>query len=373
LVRRQGDELVLRGDANGHDDSSPVSPLAVHGVGTLHIPVIGLPLVWARQGLPIPAFATGIGAIVVFCLALKPLAPTSTGTTARSGPARRGSRRRRRRRSVRAGASALAITTGVMTACGSADAGGAGATYSSPTSTAATVATNPYFGCGEAGAALGAARYYPLQDTTGSVAFNQGSEGTASDGSLEGNPLLGSSGVSCSDGGKSVTLDGTSQYLTTPQSVVADGVTVAGWFRLTAQQGGLLIGFGNAATGASTALNRAIYVTSAGVVVFWTSNGSYLWTDSSDPQVFDQKWHFIAETYSSSGVSVQLDGDDYASFPGFGAPAGATGYWRVGYDDISALPSAPSTGYLAAQIAHIGIYGRVLTKDELRALWATGA
>jgi hypothetical protein len=109
------------------------------------------------------------------------------------------------------------------------------------------------------------------------------------------------------------------------------------------------------------------------MVIFWASNGSNLYTDPSDPQVFDQKWHFIAETYSSSGVSVQIDGDDYASFPGFGVPGGVTGYWRVGYDDISALPGAPSSGYLAAQIAHISIYNRVLSRDELRALWATGA
>src|SRR3954452_21704286 len=38
--------LITRGDANHHDDSSPVRPAAVHGVGTLRIPLIGLPRVW---------------------------------------------------------------------------------------------------------------------------------------------------------------------------------------------------------------------------------------------------------------------------------------------------------------------------------------
>jgi signal peptidase I len=374
LVQRRGDELVLRGDANGHEDSSPVSLTAVHGVGTIRVPSVGLPLVWARQGHLMRVIVTGIGVTTLVCMAMRPLVPSSTATAdPRAERAARGSGGRRLRRSVQAGASGLMIAAGFMTAYGPGDGLGARAAYSAPTAAAAKVATNAYYRCGEAAAALGATRYYPLQNTTGSVIENHGSEGAAGDGTLVGDPLLDSSGASCSDGRKAVTLDGISQYLTTPQATLTDGITVAGWFRLTAQQGGLLIGFGDAATGASTALNRAIYVTSAGVVTFWASNGSYLYTDSSDPQVFDGQWHFIAETYSSSGVSVQLDGYDYASFPGYGVGPGATGYWRVGYDDLSALPNAPITQHAAAQVAHIGIYDRVLTNDELRQLWATGA
>ncbi len=42
-------ELVLRGDANDENDSSPVSLADVHGVAVLRIPYVGLPLVWARE------------------------------------------------------------------------------------------------------------------------------------------------------------------------------------------------------------------------------------------------------------------------------------------------------------------------------------
>lgn len=50
--------LVLRGDANEEADSAPVTADAVHGVGVLRVPWVGLPHVWLVQGRVAPVALT---------------------------------------------------------------------------------------------------------------------------------------------------------------------------------------------------------------------------------------------------------------------------------------------------------------------------
>src|SRR3712207_2565699 len=50
IVAVEAGGLRLRGDANPAADSSLVDPSAVHGIGTLRLPMIGLPAVWAGIG-----------------------------------------------------------------------------------------------------------------------------------------------------------------------------------------------------------------------------------------------------------------------------------------------------------------------------------
>jgi len=53
--------LRLKGDANAATDSSAVWPSAVHGVGYILVPKIGLPIVWIRTGEWVKlAAATGV-------------------------------------------------------------------------------------------------------------------------------------------------------------------------------------------------------------------------------------------------------------------------------------------------------------------------
>ena len=61
--------LVLHGDANADPDSTPVSADAVHGVGTLRVPWVGQPAVWAANGRYLPVVLTGLGLVVLLLLA----------------------------------------------------------------------------------------------------------------------------------------------------------------------------------------------------------------------------------------------------------------------------------------------------------------
>ncbi|WP_454084478.1 signal peptidase I [Georgenia sp. Marseille-Q6866] len=59
--------LLLRGDANDAPDTLPVTADAVHGVGVLRVPWVGLPYAWAAQGRYPPMVLTvlGVGACVL--------------------------------------------------------------------------------------------------------------------------------------------------------------------------------------------------------------------------------------------------------------------------------------------------------------------
>lgn len=59
--------LVLRGDANEAPDSTAVTEDAVHGVGILRVPWVGLPYAWAAQGrhLPVALTVLGLGACLL--------------------------------------------------------------------------------------------------------------------------------------------------------------------------------------------------------------------------------------------------------------------------------------------------------------------
>ena len=57
---------ATKGDANGRRDSDPVAPSAVHGVGTMLIPLVGLPSVWLGDGAY--AHLTALAAVTLLAL-----------------------------------------------------------------------------------------------------------------------------------------------------------------------------------------------------------------------------------------------------------------------------------------------------------------
>jgi len=70
FTRRLADgQLVTRGDANGHEDSTPIPQTSVIGVARLDIPRVGVPFMWWNQGQKGRAVATALGLLVAAFLA----------------------------------------------------------------------------------------------------------------------------------------------------------------------------------------------------------------------------------------------------------------------------------------------------------------
>jgi signal peptidase len=67
--------LVTRGDANPVEDNAPMPPGNLRGVARFTVPVVGVPVVRARAGDPVPA-----GAVVVIVVALAAVRRPRRGT-----------------------------------------------------------------------------------------------------------------------------------------------------------------------------------------------------------------------------------------------------------------------------------------------------
>lgn len=93
LVRIDGTgQVITRGDANGHDDSSSVPLMDLLGVGALRVPYLGLPPVWLGERNPVPVVLTAVALLAV----IGGSALFSPGRAVPAGPTGRGRRRGRR-------------------------------------------------------------------------------------------------------------------------------------------------------------------------------------------------------------------------------------------------------------------------------------
>ncbi len=130
-----------------------------------------------------------------------------------------------------------------------------------------------------------------------------------------------------------------------------------------------MIGFGNNnRSPLSSSYDKQIYMTNAGKLMFGVYTGSTQ-TISSSSAYNDGKWHQVVATQGSSGMQLYVDGSSVASGP-VTTNQSFTGYWRVGGDNLSSWPSAPSSNFFAGSIADVGIYnGTVLPATTVCSLY----
>jgi signal peptidase I len=370
LVEFEAGGLRLRGDANPAADNSLVDPSAVHGVGTVRLPMMGLPAVWADAGRTAPLVGTSVA--LVFLIGLGGLyrradAPPGSGS----------SRNSRQRRAVQKGTGVAVVLLAAVTLPGAA------ARFTGLTSSpSVTIPMALWWTCPDAslGTGANAARYYALQDVQSrrgtTTADNTGTAGAAADGTFSSSGVTyQAAGPACGGGfDRAVTFDGsrgamwTTQAVTNPQTF-----SVQAWFQTSTTVGGKLIGFGNGADGAaSTQYDRHVYMTNAGKLAFGVYNGTY-YTVTTPASYNDGRWHLVSATYSSStGMRLYVDGGLVVTGS---APSAEnfTGYWRIGYDVVhAAWPGAPQTGWFAGSMAHVGIFNSVLTAEQVAAQYDVG-
>ena len=175
------------------------------------------------------------------------------------------------------------------------------------------------------------------------------------------------------DRGGAYVLDGSTSYVTYPTvQTNPQSFSVETWFRTTTA-GGRLIGFGDSATGASTASDRQVYVNASGQLVFGVRPRN-VQTLTSAQVVTDGTWHHVAATFSTrTGLALYLDGKRIGSDPSVSSAQAYDGYWRLGHDSIgSGWPSAPATSFFSGQLRYAAVYGSVLTDDQVRVHFEAG-
>ncbi|WP_235425974.1 LamG domain-containing protein [Clavibacter michiganensis] len=225
-----------------------------------------------------------------------------------------------------------------------------------------------FFTCSSAFAAdrANALFAYPLNEASGSTTAVDAATGTYPGTYRGGMTSDTTSTRACPrDSGGAYVLDGTDFVTNSLQAQGPATFSTEVWFKTTVK-GGKLIGFGNSQTGSSSAYDRHTYISTTGQLAFGTYNGGYQ-TITSAANVADGAWHHVVATMSpGTGMTLYLDGARVAGNTGFTAPESNTGFWRIGYDNLSGWPNAGSN-YFVGSMRFAAVYKTALTAAQVKA------
>jgi hypothetical protein len=208
--------------------------------------------------------------------------------------------------------------------------------------------------------------YWPLDTGTGTAAYDVGPNGD--DATLMNAPTWVTGMV-----GQGIDLNGSNQYLSTATQLAAPSdFTLEFWFKSTSTTGGYLAGFGNAQTGASATLDRLVYLTDAGNVTFGVKPSAFE-TITSPASYNDGSWHHVGASLGSGGMKLFLDGVLVAVDNAVTTAANYSGYYRLGYDNLTGWPSAPTSNYVDASFDEARVIHRQLRDTEVLNDYTAGA
>lgn len=165
----------------------------------------------------------------------------------------------------------------------------------------------------------------------------------------------------------------TMRAYSTPIDSPPDEFTLEGWFRTTSLTGGKLIGRGNRNTSNSSRMDRQIYLTNTGQVVFGVKPDQSRQVVTSPGTYRDGAWHHVAASLSPAGMRLYVDGElvgqrnDVTT-----AEHLARGYWRLGGDSLNNWPSAPLTTAFNGDLDEFAVYKRALPASEIALHHAAG-
>ncbi len=196
---------------------------------------------------------------------------------------------------------------------------------------------------------------------------NANDEAGTNNGTLQNNPTLNPDRFAIAN--RAYVYNGSTQYVSTTYSYAnPTNFTVSIWFKTATTSGGKLIGFGNAQTGSSASYDRHIYMNNAGQLYFGVYTGAVV-TIYSPLTYNDNKWHLVTATLSgTSGMVLYIDGAQVASNANTIAQS-YTGYWRIGYDNINAWPSQPSSFYFNGMLDDALVYHTALNSTQVATLY----
>lgn len=172
--------------------------------------------------------------------------------------------------------------------------------------------------------------------------------------------------------GQALSLDGTSGYVSTSASSSnPNPFTLELWFKTTTSSGGLIMGFGNTTTGASATNDRNLYMTNGGQLIFGVNPGTNK-TISSASSYNNGSWHHVVASLGPAGMVLLVDGARIAT-DGTTTTAGSySGYWRLGFQNLTGWASAPTSNFFNGVLDEVHIYSRQLSDEEAAGDYTSG-
>lgn len=363
------DGLTLKGDANEHADSSPVSTGDVRGVGVLRVPWVGAPGLWLAGHDWAPL--AGLVAVALASAAL-----TRADRSVRRGlPCRHCGRPRwqvgqhdldaddesgvARTAAAAVTVLALAVTTTLSPS---------GAAFSGTTDGAARAATSVFpdcFASQRLDAPVLAWDFGEPRGTSVRDVSDHGQVGTMisgprrNDGPCGDNPSM-NFGVTDARVQSAVRR-------TAPQTF-----SVEVWFRTERAQG-RLIGFSSETSEASPFKDRHLFVDASGKLRFGVQGDKgWRFADVSTTTVTDGAWHHAVGSFTSGSLDLYLDGvlqqhrDDAKALQSY------AGSWRVGRESLDGWTGQPASFTFVGDLDTARVYDTALDAAAVREHFAAG-
>ncbi len=206
--------------------------------------------------------------------------------------------------------------------------------------------------------------YWPLDEPSGTTAYDwKGGYDLKTDAGVTRNVA----GAMAGDTRPGSRFSGTtSGYASTSaQEAAPSSFSVEAWVKTSSLAGGKIIGFGNAATGNSSTVDRHVYMDNLGRIWFGVRSGSAKTINTTTPYN-NGKWHHVVATLGSGGMALYVDGARVAQRTDVTSATQAfQGYWRVGGDSLSGWTGKPTSNYLAADIDEVAVYASALSASAV--------
>ncbi len=192
--------------------------------------------------------------------------------------------------------------------------------------------------------------------------------GNNNQGTLQNSPALTTDRFGNSN--QAYSFNGSTQYISTSAQYVSPAnFTISIWFKTTTTSGGKLIGFSALQTGQSSQYDRHIYMSNSGQIYFGVYPGA-IKSINSTLSYNDNNWHLATATLSSvSGMTLYVDNVQVAADATTTTAEGTTGYWRLGYDNLSGWTNLPTSNYFNGVLDEALIYHRALSGAEVTTLY----
>lgn len=367
----QDGALRLRGDANAEADRTPVAPTAVHGVGVLRFPGIGLPTVWIRSGAGTSVALTSAVAAVLVVLARADRDIVAGRPCRRCGTPRWDLHTRaltpvgavRPTSTSLPVVAALAATTIVLTTMASAG-------FSGTTKSASSLRSQT-FGCFH-DPAPGAVLAWDFADKGDRLVTD--SSGAGADGQFigDGTRTIGS----CADNPHAAfgTTGSAETWAVTDTAVSApNAFTAEVWFRTSDTDGGRVFGFGSDRSAASTYRDRHLYLDAGGRLRFGVegSGNQFKFTVGSSAVVTDGEWHHAVATFQPRSMTLWLDGVQQDARTDAVTLRQYDGHWRAGRQTLAGWPNAGGYAF-TGDVDTVRVYDDVLDASTIAAHHTAG-
>lgn len=206
----------------------------------------------------------------------------------------------------------------------------------------------------------GAQSYYRL-DENGPVALDRAGFSDADKGAG-----ISRTDTSAVEGNAAAAFDGSGTASVATRNFVPapNTFSLEAWFQTTSTTGGYIAGFGDARTGNSSSHDRHIWMDNSGRVWFgtWLGNAA---TVNSAKTYNDGKWHHVTVTLGPAGTVLYVDGVRVSSRTDVTSGQAYNGYWRIGGDNLSGWPSAPTSNAFKGNLDEVAVYPTALSSSTV--------